>query len=434
MDTARRRLLTQLLCGTGLVGLRSMATGLPISFLLNPNRAAAAAPVCPTRPQFLIMSSSDAGDPVNCNVPGTYEDPKIYHTPAPEMAATPLVLAGNRTQAARPWSSLPQATLDRTAFFHHSPLAIGHGSMFRVQGLMGGTAGGEMAVTTFGKYLQPCLGTLQYQPISLGNGDVSAELLTSGGTPLAGLSPTRLKTVLLPPSGVGLDLQKLRDRDLDALNKQLSRNGTAAARALLDQYALSQSQARNINQAFVNDLAALQDDSPDSQFKAAVILCQMKVTPVITVRMNFGADNHVDAGLAFETAQTVGALAALNNHMQNLASKSMQDQVTFASFNVFGRTLASDGSGRSHNAGHHTLVLAGANVRGGIVGGVVPGGGDYVASAIDSASGMASGGGDIPFASTLGAAGKTLGAALGIDAAFLDANILLGKPVKTVLV
>lgn len=434
IQSTRRRHLLQLLCGAGAVGLRSMATGLPISFLLDPNKAAAAAGTYPANPQFLIMSSSHAGDPVNCNVPGTYDDPRIFHPSAPEMAATSITLAGSRVQAARPWSTLPHATLDRTVFFHHSPLAIGHGSMFRVQSLMGGTAGGEMAITQFGKYLQPCLGTLQYQPISLGSGTTSAELLFSGGSPLAGLSPSSLKSLLLPPTGPELDLQKLRDNDLDALNKQLSRQGTAAAKVLLDQYALSQTQARSINQAFLNDLNALQDDTPASQLKAAVILCQMKVTPVVTVRMNFGEDNHTDVGLAYETAQTVASLSLIGEHMANLASKGMQDQLSFASFNVFGRTMLTDGNGRSHNAAHHVTVMQGANLRGGVVGGVVPGGGDYIASNIDSATGTAASGGDIPLANGLGAASKTLGAALGIDDTFLDANILLGKRVKAVSV
>ena len=44
MDDARRRFLTQFVCGAGLLGLRSLATGLPMSLLAHPHRARAAEP------------------------------------------------------------------------------------------------------------------------------------------------------------------------------------------------------------------------------------------------------------------------------------------------------------------------------------------------------------------------------------------------------
>ena len=40
-------------------------------------------------------------------------------------------------------------------------------------------------------------------------------------------------------------------------------------------------------------------------------LIQMKVTPVVAIHIPFGGDNHHDAALATETAQTVSGVAAI---------------------------------------------------------------------------------------------------------------------------
>ena len=68
----------------------------------------------------------------------------------------------------------------------------------------------------------------------------------------------------------------------------------------------------------------------------------------------------------------------------------MQDRVTFATMNVFGRTLSAakgNGSGRTHHGDHHVAVLIGKPFKGGVVGGVEAGGGDYRAMSIDAATG-----------------------------------------------
>ena len=58
----------------------------------------------------------------------------------------------------------------------------------------------------------------------------------------------------------------------------------------------------------------------------------------------------------------------------------------------------------------------------------------YYATPIDSASGAAApGGGDIPFADTLGAMGKTLGMAVGVSKETLDLQIAQGKVVTAAL-
>src|SRR3989475_5362802 len=99
MDASRRQFLIRTLFGAGMLGLRSLATGIPMSILADPRRALAAdsTTACPPNPaQYILFSSSGNGDPVNANVPGAYAMTRIRHPPDPPMAPTPLMLAGKQ--------------------------------------------------------------------------------------------------------------------------------------------------------------------------------------------------------------------------------------------------------------------------------------------------------------------------------------------------
>lgn len=115
---------------------RSLATGIPAKILLDPLRASAED--LPTG-RILILSSSQAGDPVNANVPGTYGFSDIFHPDTPEMAETALRLGDVETTAAKPWAGLSQKVLDRTVFFHHATYTPVHGELNRVQRMMDAT-------------------------------------------------------------------------------------------------------------------------------------------------------------------------------------------------------------------------------------------------------------------------------------------------------
>jgi hypothetical protein len=117
----------------------------------------------------------------------------------------------------------------------------------------------------------------------------------------------------------------------------------------------------------------------------------------------------------------------------------MQDRVTFAMMNVFGRTLSAakgSGNGRNHHGDHHVTVMIGKPFKGSVVGGVEPANGDYRATSIDSASGsaVAGGSGNVPFSETLSAMGKTLGVGCGVSGSLLDLSIRGGKYVAGALV
>jgi hypothetical protein len=441
MDPKRRDILHKVLFGTGYVGLRALATGLPLSVLTRPltawaqSAADAAAGQCldKDKAQYLIVSTSSNGDPVNANVPGTYDFPDIAHAADPKMAATPLSLGGKTVMAAQLWSTLPQWVLDRTSFFHHATLTNNHPNLPKVMRLMGATAKQEMLPSIVAKQLAPCFATVQTEPVSVGAG----EILTFNGRGLPNINPTGLRDVLTKPQGVLSNLQQLRDKHLDQMYALVKERGTPAQRRYVDSLALSRGQARSIADDLIGALSGITSDKSDGQVVAAAVLIRMNVSPVVAIHIEFGGDNHSDDGLAkAEVPQTEIGVQRIAELMAQLKLYGLEDKVTFAMYNVFGRTLTKLGlAGRDHWASHHTTVMIGKGVRAGVVGGLEPKAGDYYATPIDSVTGQAApGGGDIPFAETLGAMGKTLGRAVGVPQSVLDQQITLGKTVTAALV
>ena len=432
----RRQALRSTLFGAGYVGLRALATGLPAALLLDPRKALADMPAaCPaaSKAQFIIFATSGNGDAINANVPGTYEDPKIAHSMDPLMAPTKLSLGGQSYTAAKPWAGLPQDVLDRTTFFHLMTGTPVHPKEPDVLKLMGTTDAGEMLPSLLARYLAPCLGTIQSQPISLGASSPS-EGLTFAGQALPIIPALALKTTLTNPAGPLTKLQPLRDDTLNQLYGIYKNSANTAQRNYIDSLVTSQTQVRNIRQDLLDQLSAITDNSITSQIQAAVTLIQMKVTPVIAMHIPFGGDNHRDIALANETAQTVSGVASIVSLMQQLASAGLADQVSFVSLNVFGRTLGpGNDNGRQHNPNHQVSLAIGKPFKGGVIGGVGPVAPDYGALAIDSKSGKGIASGDVAANETLGSFGKTVLAAVGVDAAPIEKQVTQGKVIPAAL-
>src|SRR5688572_11051698 len=112
MRISRRQLLLGTALGTGAVGLKSLVTGLPRSFLLDPSVAEAQAAAEPAAPQYLILSTSQLGDPFNVNAPGAYVT-GAQNNPWPALAPVNVMLGGRAVRAARPWSTVPADLLAR---------------------------------------------------------------------------------------------------------------------------------------------------------------------------------------------------------------------------------------------------------------------------------------------------------------------------------
>src|ERR1700712_995727 len=203
MTLSRRDAIFGMLFGAGLVGLRSLASGVPAAILLDPRKALAADPGAGTlsssglKPQFLIFSTTGSGDPVNCNVPGTYGDPNIGHATDPSMAATPMTFGSETIPGAKIWSTLSPAVLARTCFFHHGTYTVIHPDEGKVLRMMGAVTGGEMLPSMLSRELAPVLGTVRQQPISLSGSFTEAVYFQGAPQPL--LTPPTLSSGLASP-------------------------------------------------------------------------------------------------------------------------------------------------------------------------------------------------------------------------------------------
>ena len=432
----RRHSLQACLAGAGLVGLRAMATGLPISFLLNPRSARAADGACGNGAgsQYLILNMSANGDALNCNVPGTYDLPatfaagSINHSDPTDMSMAPtaLTIGGKKWTAAKPWAGLPQAVLDRTVFFHHRTGTANHGELGRVLQLFGSLRRGQWLPAYLAKNLRSCFNSVQPQPVTIGG-----EQLSFDGQYLPKLTPTGLKAVLSAPKDLAATLQGLRDDTLNKLNVafQTNRAQTKAERAYLDNMALAQSDLRTMIQQVATDLSTISGDDATNQITAAALLMKMNVSPVVTIHLPFSGDNHTDNNFAAEATQTIASVNNIKNLMTKLTSYGLQDKVTFATINVFGRTFDTL-NGRGHNASHAVSLMIGKGFRGGVVGGITPGG---HAADIDSASGLAVDGGDLSAADSLASVAKTLSMGVGLTDAQVNDRITTGRAVRSVL-
>jgi hypothetical protein len=429
MDASRRRFLRHALLGP--VGLRALATGLPASVLLSGIPSGEAAAAEPLPPQFLLYLNARAGHPFNANAPGCYGISGVTNNPQAQMAPTSLQLGGISTTAAAPWASLPQWVLDRSCFIHHRTYQNAHPQHEKVMGLVGSAkgetgTGSEHMASLVASETADALGTVQREPVTLGG-----ENVTFKGSVLQSLRPRTLAQIFSPLEGAQLQLAQLRDTALDEIHANLRAQGTTAQRAWLDRHASSREQVKLIDETLLERFANINGNGQNDQLAAAIALFLMKITPVVTVDVAFGGDNHTDAGLTKEGDQTVAALASLNTFFTELDAVGLADQVTVANLSVFGRTLGKKGTqGRDHNLNHHVMMICGPAVQPGVYGGIKPSGNDFGATSIDSATGLGGDGGDIPEDETLEAAAKTLATVVGLSPDRVELRVDGGKVIQ----
>ena len=436
----RREGLTALF-GTGLVGLRAMATGLPAWFLLNPRSLNAQNMQCTINAannlQYLVVSTSSMGDPINCNAPGTYENTNAIHPTDPKVAATQITLGLQTLGAALPWAPTAQGgqldptVLARTCFFHHTTGTTVHGDQPKVMKLLGDVSGGEMLVSALSKHLATCFGTVQAEPVALGAGSNASELVSFSGRTLPSISPLQLKQLLTGSTTDPLvKMQSIRDQSLDALNALARADGNVLQQQFLDTMSLSQTQVRELASQLSTTLSAIKGNDQSGQALAAAALIAANVTPCVTIHIPFGGDNHSDQNLATEVTQTVSGVQGIQALMTALSGLNLTDKVTFAMLNVFGRNLngiskVTSRAGRDHYGNHCVTVMIGKNVAPSVIGGITPdSSGALEASAISSADGTANASGDISADSTHDACARTLGAALGIPASIMNNDFI----------
>ncbi|HEX3852872.1 MAG TPA: hypothetical protein VHW01_18035 [Polyangiaceae bacterium] len=115
--------------------------------------------------------------------------------------------------------------------------------------------------------------------------------------------------------------------------------------------------------------------------------------------------------------------------MSKLTTYGLQDKVTFATLNVFGRQFETL-NGRGHNSTHSVSLMIGKGFKGGVVGGIVPGG---HAADIDPTTGAATEGGSLAAGDTLASVAKTLGVGIGLTDAQVNDQITSGVAVRSVI-
>jgi hypothetical protein len=116
----------------------------------------------------------------------------------------------------------------------------------------------------------------------------------------------------------------------------------------------------------------------------------------------------------------------LMSQLQTMANArgALIDQVSFASLNVFGRTIAAGNiDGRQHNPNHQVSITIGKPFKPGIIGGIAPVGTDFGAVAI----------GSVAPTDTLASFGKTLMKAAGSNDDFIGKAITSGTVIDKAL-
>jgi hypothetical protein len=290
-------------------------------------------------------------------------------------------------------------------------------------------SGGEMVISAYAKHLSTCFGTVQAAPIAVGARGNSSELVSFAGRTLPSISPTQLKQLL---TGSRTDplvkARVLRDQALNQLNQMAKDDGSTIQKQFLDKLATSQTQVRALAEQLGTTLTAITSDDVNGQALAAAALISANVTPVVTIHLSFGGDNHTDANLQAEADQHVSGVRGIQTVMNALgtltdgAGVSLTERVTFATMNVFGRNLSgiqkvTDRTGRDHYGNHSVMVMIGKNVKAGVIGGVIASSTTstaYQAGDISSTTGAQVTGGDVAATKTHASAVRTLGAALGI--------------------
>ena len=387
------------------VFLRSLATGIPVSYLLQPSHARAQ--MNRSNFQTLILSTSYRGDPLNINCPGSYVNGVTNH---PRLETSRARFGSSeRVRAARVWCDLPRGLRNKMAFVHYSSRTAAHPEYRDTMKFKGSVKselgnGTEMFPSAIAQMSASNGVYKQREPIPLCD-----SFLSFNAQPLQTVKPQSLRALFNNADQALADLRSTRDQVLDEIYGDMSLNGNKSQRDFIDQYALSREQARNLGQNLGTYLESLSSDGEDAngagdQIIAAVALAKLEIAPVITINIPFGGDNHQDNGLINEERDTLSGVAHIADLWDKLGGLNIRNKVTFATMNVFGRrSYLNSRGGRDHNRHHSVMVAFGNQIQGGVYGGM-------------NSNGEARNIGNINVNSSMEAAGFSLARALGHSA------------------
>lgn len=441
----RRQIFNGSLSAAAGISLRSVATGLPASFLLTGTMPAQAQ----TSSKGLILSFSDDGESFNCIGPGMYSsdsnDPR-YGIERLAVHSTPvdISLGDVQTQAASPFGNLPQGLLDRTCIFNLRTNVNGHPEGPDVRGMNGvlkdpdGRFAEEIQSAIMQELVSSNLnqGSTLLKPFVMRTGGKLGRIAYEGQA-LTKYEPFDIRNLYLGGSAsYDLDdMKRLYDSAIDTIYKDIKSNGTPAQKRYLDEHAATRAQAATLGDSLGQLLTDVTGNTFLDQFRVAVAMMKVNLTPVVTVQYAYSLDNHGDVEIELDrTEESVENLSVL---WQLLNEHSLTETVTYATWDVFGRTTRINGQGgRDHLNSHCLNMIMGAGVKPGIVGGqehhTRSGKPEIRASGINSITGLSTNP-DITTDETLSAYGRTLMASLGISEERIDVRIPHSKTVSGAL-
>lgn len=428
---SRRELLYQSLFGYGAIGLKSMMLGLPAAFLSRRIIAEQ------DKETFLIYSFDVQGGPINANCPGSYlkNSNKINH-PDQFKIPVPYKLGTVDVEAASPWAELDITIKDRMHFIHYQSLANAHTQASEI--LMSSSAikgleniGYEMLPSAISQMLN--LNTVSNVPILLNN----RWGLTYKGATINSQSP---EIISLNFKKLTEDKQKLlnfRDKSLNALYKDLCKDGTENQKNFCDQFITSRDEARLISEKLGELISQIEinDETNETNLSFAAALIAANATRVVGILIPFGGDNHFDKDLVDETDGLISGTSDISFLSKQMKDFGIFEKTTVALQGVFGRTLGIKGAnlGRDHHLRSAVTVMFGPNVKPGVSGGIreTQGKEGGVATNINSQTGESTNAGDIKVDDSLASTCKTLVRACGVSEEVINSRISRGKVIKS---
>lgn len=423
---SRRDLLLAGLYSGGGIGLRSLMTGIPIHFLTTRSMSNI------DNLQYLVYAASAGGDPVNCNIPGSYI-PGCEHPPA---FATPVdILLGTETyKVASVWNNLKPEIKAMANFFHLRSGTNSHTEQASVLKLFGAVEPiegrfPEMLQSAIAHDMSKKLGALLPHPIGLSGP------LTYKGRNQNIYSPNAMQA-LFPPTALESEVEArtYRDKQIASIYKDLKENGTPAQKKFIDNYVISGQKARDIGSNLSDALSSITGNTEADQMKATAALLALKVTTTVGINIGFGGDNHGDSDLSKEANDHHSGVASLNTLYDELKAYGIENKTTFAMLNVFGRTYHRNKSGgRDHHGAGSLLFAFGANIKAGVTGGLKLNSKNKAeAQAVNSITGKVENP-DISADDTLKSAAKSLAVSLGVTEDKVNKMINGGKVVRSFL-
>lgn len=453
--------------GAVALSLRSLATGLPASFLMAGSMPCAAQSTGKT----LILAMSDDGESINSYAPGTYSSDS--NDPRSQISRASVLQLGRETrgqingqdvtaadfensalftmgtqqvEGARFLSLLPQSLLDRTSFFHLRTAANGHPEGQRVHQVNGALASsdGRGQEEIQSAIMQELLlsgaasGSVLNTPMVFNGGGGRLSTLTYEGTAITRYSALDVKNLFLTSNDVSLaNLNKVYDQTIDDIYKTIKRDGTLAQKKYLDTFASSRRQASILGDQLGDLLSEVSGTSKEDQIKAAIGMAKANVSPVIVIRYAFSGDNHNDANLAEELNRSIEQMNNLERFWSLVQSEGMEERVHYATFDIFGRTLGRNvRGGRDHHNSSCVNLMVGPNINPGVFGGLEAwskGGHRLMrATGINTSTGL-SANPDIEASQTLIAYSRTLMSSMGISEERINARISSSKTIFSAL-